>query len=201
MVKLALDMAPRSSPSSLKRAYLILYNGMSAFLRAWIFIRTLQLWSSYGSGEVWEELHNLALWTETLTTIEVIHAGTGLVRAAAATTALQVAGRNTIVWAITRNYPDVAAREWAYPSMLVAWNVADSVRYTFFAIERGTGRVPNTLLWLRYNMFFVLYPIGIVSEAWLAYKVITPSRSRNPAYHYLIWLGLTIYIPVSPEDR
>lgn len=44
-------------------------------------------------------------------------------------------------------------------------------------------------------MFFVLYPIGIVSEAWLAYKVITPSRSRNPAYQYLLWLGLTIYIP------
>ncbi|KFY01860.1 hypothetical protein V490_00745 [Pseudogymnoascus sp. VKM F-3557] len=153
------------------------------------------LWSSHGNSKVWEELHNLVLWTETLTMIEVIHAQTGLVRASPATTALQVAGRNTIVWAITRNYPDVAAGQWAYSSMLVAWNVADSVRYTFFAIERGTGRVPNALLWLRYNMFFVLYPIGIVSEAWLAYSVITPSRSRNPAYQYLLWLGLTIYIP------
>lgn len=151
MAKPTLDMAPKSSPSSPKTAYLILYNGLLAFLRALIFIRTLQLWSSHGSGEVWEELHNLALWTETFTIIEVIHAGTGLVRASAATTALQVAGRNTIVWAITRNYPDVAAREWAYSSMLVAWNVADFVRYTFFAIERGTGRVPNILLWLRYG--------------------------------------------------
>lgn len=151
MAKPILDMAPRMSPYSPKTAYLILYNGMLAFLRAWIFIRTLQLWSSHGSGEVWEELHNLVLWTETFTIIEVIHAGTGLVRASAATTALQVAGRNTIVWAITRNYPDVAAQEWAYSSMLVAWNVADFVRYTFFAIERGTGRVPNILLWLRYG--------------------------------------------------
>lgn len=152
MAKPTPDMAPRPSPSSPKAAYLILYNGTSAFLRAWIFIRTLQLWSSHGTGEVWEELHNLVLWTETLTTIEIIHAGTGLVRAAAATTALQVAGRNTIVWAITRNYPDVAVREWAYSSMLVAWNLADSVRYAFFAIERATGRAPHTLLWLRYGM-------------------------------------------------
>ncbi|KFY44188.1 hypothetical protein V495_03586, partial [Pseudogymnoascus sp. VKM F-4514 (FW-929)] len=195
MAKPTLNTVPRPSPPPPKTTYLILYNGVLACLRAWIVIRTLQLWSSHGNSKVWEELHNLVLWTETLTMIEVIHAQTGLVRASPATTALQVAGRNTIVWAITRNYPDVAAGQWAYSSMLVAWNVADSVRYTFFAIERGTGRVPNALLWLRYNMFFVLYPIGIVSEAWLAYSVITPSRSRNPAYQYLLWLGLTIYIP------
>ena len=151
MAKPTPKTVPRPSPSSPKTTYLILYNGVLACLRAWIVIRTLQLWSSHGNSKVWEELHNLVRWTETLTMIEVVHAATGVVRASAATTALQVAGRNTIVWAITRNYPDVAAGQWAYSSMLVAWNVADSVRYALFAIERGTGRVPNALLWLRYG--------------------------------------------------
>ncbi|RDW58427.1 hypothetical protein BP5796_12357 [Coleophoma crateriformis] len=190
---------PAPTPSSsfpLKNAYLVLYNGLSLCLRAWILFCTLRLWSSHGNGAVWEELNSLARWTETLTTIEVIHAATGLVRAAPTTTALQVAGRNTIVWAITRNYPDVAAREWAYSSMLVAWNAADAVRYAVFALERGLGRVPSALVWLRYNMFFVLYPIGILSEAWLVYQVIAPSRSRNLAYQYLLYLGLAIYVPV-----
>lgn len=140
---------PGMAPITPKAAYLVLYNGLLALLRAYLLFRTLQLWSSHGNGAVWEELHSLALWTEILTAIEVIHAATGVVRAAVATTALQVAGRNTMVWAITRNYPNVAAREWAYSSMLIAWNAADAVRYTLFAIERAFGRVPSALLWLR----------------------------------------------------
>lgn len=44
-------------------------------------------------------------------------------------------------------------------------------------------------------MFILLYPIGILSEAWLVYKVIVPSQARNPVYQYLLWFGLAIYIP------
>jgi len=211
-------IARESQPGSAKKTYLIFYNGLSALLRAWILFRTVQLWSTRGNGAVWDELNSLALWTETLTAIEIIHAATGVVRAAVATTALQVAGRNTIVWAITRNYPDVAARQWAYSSMLVAWNLADAVRYTLFAMERLSRSAPNVLLWLRYglqmlvckrvrkmgdeltvtcryNIFIVLYPVGMLSEAWLDYNVIVPSRSRNPLYQYLLWFGLAMYIP------
>ncbi|KAH6989604.1 tyrosine phosphatase-like protein [Ilyonectria sp. MPI-CAGE-AT-0026] len=188
-------MAPSKEPSSAAGTYLALYNVLSATLRIVVLLRTIQLWSSGGNAAVWDELHVFARWTETCTVIEIIHAAIGLVRASPATTALQVAGRNTIVWAITRNYPDVAAREWAYANMLVTWNAADVVRYTYFAVEKGTGSVPSSLLWLRYNMFIILYPIGILSEAWLVYKVIAPSQARNPVYQYLLWFGLAIYIP------
>jgi very-long-chain (3R)-3-hydroxyacyl-CoA dehydratase len=44
-------------------------------------------------------------------------------------------------------------------------------------------------------MFIVLYPIGILSEMKLVYEVIQPSQARNPAYQYLLWFGLAIYIP------
>jgi very-long-chain (3R)-3-hydroxyacyl-CoA dehydratase len=44
-------------------------------------------------------------------------------------------------------------------------------------------------------MFFVLYPIGILSEMRLVYEVIAPSRARNPMYQYLLWFGLAIYFP------
>lgn len=47
----------------------------------------------------------------------------------------------------------------------------------------------------RYNMFLVLYPIGIISEMKLVYEVIQPSQARNPAYQYLLWFGLAIYVP------
>ncbi|KAH7239364.1 tyrosine phosphatase-like protein [Fusarium tricinctum] len=180
-----------SKPST----YLFLYNTVSGLLRTAILARTIYLWADHGNGAVRDELNVTARWTETLTVIEVIHAVTGLVRAAPATTALQVAGRNTIIWAITRNYPDVAFRETAYSLMLMAWNAADAVRYLYFALQTGTGSVPAALTWLRYNMFFVLYPIGILSEMRLVYEVIVPSRARNPMYQYLLWFGLAIYLP------
>lgn len=98
---------------------------------------------------MWDELNIIARWTETFTVMEVIHAVTGLVRAAPATTALQVAGRNTIVWAITRNYPQVGFRDTAYSLMLMAWNAADAIRYFYFTLQTGTGSVPAGLTWLR----------------------------------------------------
>lgn len=44
-------------------------------------------------------------------------------------------------------------------------------------------------------MFIILYPIGICSEMWLVYCVIAPSRERNVLYQYLLWFGLSIYVP------
>ncbi|KAM0437819.1 hypothetical protein ACHAPT_002184 [Fusarium lateritium] len=188
----------QTQPAELRRAssaYLCVYNVFSALLRIGILLGTAYLWISHGNSAVWEKLGATARWSETLTALEVIHALTGLVRAPPATTALQVAGRNTIVWAITRNYPKVATGESAYSCMLMAWNLADSVRYLYFAFQTGTSSVPSVLLWSRYNLFIVLYPIGILSEARLVYKVIAPSRARNVAYQYLLWFGLAIYVP------
>jgi len=44
-------------------------------------------------------------------------------------------------------------------------------------------------------MFIPLYPAGILSECWLIYNVIEPSRGRQAYYQYLLWFGLLIYIP------
>jgi very-long-chain (3R)-3-hydroxyacyl-CoA dehydratase len=49
--------------------------------------------------------------------------------------------------------------------------------------------------WSRYNMFIVLYPVGILSEMRLVYQVIQPSRARNLGYQYLLWFGLLLYVP------
>lgn len=135
----------------LSNVYLCMYNLLSALLRICILLSTTYLWTTGGNRAVWDKLNTTARWSETLTALEVLHAVAGLVRAPPATTALQVAGRNTIVWAITRNYPDVAADEGAYSCMLMAWNLADSVRYLYFAFQTGTASVPSALLWARYE--------------------------------------------------
>ncbi|KAH7268188.1 tyrosine phosphatase-like protein [Fusarium solani] len=185
----------QTQPRRVSNVYLCIYNLLSALLRICILLSTAYLWTTSGNVAVWDKLSATARWSETLTALEVVHALTGLVRAPPATTILQVAGRNTIVWAITRNYPDVAAEEAAYSYMLMAWNLADSVRYLYFAFQTGTSSVPSILLWARYNLFIVLYPIGILSEARLVYRVIEPSKARNSTYQYLLWFGLAIYAP------
>ena len=142
-------MAVSPKAGSASTRYLVFYNTVSALLRAFILARTIHLWTTEDTTAVWRELNVLTRWAETMAWIEVLHAATGLVRSSPATAALQVAGRNTVVWAITRNYPDVAEGEWAYASMLTVWNAADLLRYLYFGFEKGTGRAPSVLLWLR----------------------------------------------------
>ena len=53
--------------------------------------------------------------------------------------------------------------------MLLAWSVTEVIRYSYF-VTNLRGAVPGFLTWLRYNTFFVLYPVGIASEMWLVFK-------------------------------
>jgi very-long-chain (3R)-3-hydroxyacyl-CoA dehydratase len=142
-------MAVATKPQK-SSTYLFIYNTLFALLRIALLAKTTHLFIQDGNSAVWNDLNVTARWIETLTVMEIIHAATGMVRAAPATTALQVAGRNTIIWAITRNYPEVGARESAYSFMLIAWNAADAVRYLYFTCQTGLGSVPAGLTWLRY---------------------------------------------------
>ena len=84
--------------------------------------------------------------------------------------------------------------------MLLAWSATEVVRYGYFAIALGFGsarRVPGVVAWLRYNMFFVLYPLGIGSETWLVYQSLGPAgRMRYGGWFQLVLLAvLGIYVP------
>ena len=50
--------------------------------------------------------------------------------------------------------------------MVLSWALTEVIRYTFYAASLvGWGFAP--LLWLRYSTFFVLYPTGASSEAFV----------------------------------
>ena len=79
--------------------------------------------------------------------------------------------------------------------MLIAWSVTEIIRYSYFAVNLFYGSVPKFMTWLRYNTFFVLYPLGISSECWLVYKAIGPARQLNQAYEWVLKLILFVYVP------
>ncbi|KAH9828182.1 PTPLA-domain-containing protein [Teratosphaeria destructans] len=113
------------------------------------------------------------------------------------TTLMQVASRFLLVWGIVNNFPNTTSSSIFYSTMLVAWSTTEVIRYSYFAVNLAYGRVPNFMTWLRYNTFFVLYPLGISSECWLVYLSIAPARSWNAAYEWVLKAILFVYVPGS----
>lgn len=107
---------------------------------------------------------------------------------------MQVASRFLLVWGIVQFFPEVATSP-AYSSMLFAWSATEVIRYTYFAFSLGHGDVPDHLKWLRYNTFFVLYPLGISSECWLVYQAMEPAKQMDPRIVWGLWAALAVYVP------
>jgi very-long-chain (3R)-3-hydroxyacyl-CoA dehydratase len=57
------------------------------------------------------------------------------------------------------------------------------------------GMEPGGLVWLRYSMFILLYPVGIGSEWWLMYRCIEPLRKVSAVGPLVFWFLLVLYIP------
>ena len=87
--------------------------------------------------------------------------------------------------------------------MLVAWSVAEVVRYSYFWFTLRGGvpgmegtqveqRIMRAYSWARYNLFYVLYPMGIGSECVLVWKA---SMVAGVGVRWGLWAVLGAYIP------
>ena len=106
---------------------------------------------------------------------------------------MQVASRLLLVWGVVDTFPFLA-KSAAYSSMLIAWSVTEVVRYSYFVFTLS-GYSPGLISWLRYNLFYVLYPLGISSECWLIYKAVEPAKEIRQELGWLLQLILFIYVP------
>lgn len=123
----------------------------------------------------------------------------GVVRAPLLTTLMQVASRFLLVWGVLFLYPYLAVQAPTYSSMLIAWSVTEVIRYSYFALTLS-GLTPKVLTWLRYNTFFVLYPVGILSECSLVYLAAVGPATTATEYPltlmpYVLYGILAIYVP------
>jgi len=182
-----------ASRTSLKTKYLITYNLVSAAL--WLVVLHKTLSTSLVQAKPSELYHvagTFVRWTQTLALLELAHAVTGVVRAPLGTTALQLASRMVLVWFVVERFP--VGRHWAYTSMLVAWSITEVARYTYFVFSLA-GQLPPALVWLRYNLFFVMYPLGIGSENMLVVKAMRPAKESSEALFWVLVVIVGIYIP------
>ncbi|KAF2452633.1 tyrosine phosphatase-like protein [Lineolata rhizophorae] len=187
----------RPPQSSAARAHLLGYNFLSAILWASVLGRVVLLASLVGWQHVFAGTGEFAKWTQTMALMEVVHSVFGLVRASIMTTLIQVASRILLVWPVFTLFPGVVASSPACSTMLVSWSITEVIRYSYFVFVLGRGSVPEWLEWLRYNTFFVLYPMGISSECWLLFKSADQAAKMNSSLVYGLYAILAIYVPGS----
>jgi hypothetical protein len=116
---------------------------------------------------------------------------TGLVRSPLPTTVMQVFSRVLLVWGIVFRHPAATSPSPFYSSMLIAWALTEVVRYSFF-VQNIRGVVPPALVWLRYNLFYILYPVGITSEVVMMWKASVVGEDWE---RWAIWVVLAGYVP------
>jgi very-long-chain (3R)-3-hydroxyacyl-CoA dehydratase len=109
---------------------------------------------------------------------------------------MQVSSRFLLVWCIAFFSPSSTASSPAYTSMLFAWSTTEIIRYGYFAYSLHFGGVPGWLTWLRYNTFFVLYPLGISSECWLVWSARETAREQcGLVWELGLYVVLAVYVP------
>jgi len=108
---------------------------------------------------------------QTFAVLEVFHVLFGWVRSPLQTTVMQVSSRLFLVWGITEQFPAVVCNNPLYASMVLSWAMTEVIRYSFYACNL-IGMSSFSLLYLRYTSFYVLYPTGASSEAFLIYATL-----------------------------
>ncbi|KAE8350810.1 tyrosine phosphatase-like protein [Aspergillus coremiiformis] len=202
-------------PRGLTKLYLLGYNAISFSLWATCTLRGCYLLAINPAEDIPTTFNDI-FWpllttTQTLAVLEILHSLLGIVRAPVTTTAMQVASRLLLVWGVMFLFHEkgdgagivgapsevVKVGDYAFLGCLSAWGVTECIRYGFFALQvLGTG-VPRWWTWLRYNTFYVLYPLGITSECVLVVKALKPAAELNPLYQWFLIVVLGIYVPGS----
>lgn len=156
--------------ATIKSIYLLTYNATSLALWAYLTWQALILTPSLLAQDRLQDLYPAMLkplltGIQSLAFLEILHAATGLVRASTLTTAIQVTGKNLVVWTVMVRFPDVivgsggegAAGKWGFLGCVVFWGVSEVVRYGYFVVLLVTGDVPGPLKWLRYVFVIFLF--------------------------------------------
>lgn len=161
-----------TAPSSLRQVYLTGYNIIFALLWASIFIKAVaHLRAGSSKADIFSATESAARWVQTASLVEVLHAAfgallsppvpyvllstrcrtnttKGIIKSPVSTTALQVVTRVIQVWMVWFCFPGSTASSSAYVALVLAWSVADGIRYLYLALNMH-GKAPALLVWLR----------------------------------------------------
>lgn len=177
----------------MSKGYLIAYNSIS--LIAWTFILINGI-NEFGNISTYYSYipHKLLFFTQLVnSSLEIAHILLGLIKAPLSTTILQCIARSIITIGVTFFFPSSPGNFiTAFSYLTLAWSITEIIRYGFYLIKSITTP-PYIVVYLRYTLFIVLYPIGLISEPQVVYTSILYSNSTLAKFFYS--LALMAYIP------
>ncbi|EFP05368.1 hypothetical protein CRE_26953 [Caenorhabditis remanei] len=192
--------------------YLVTYNVLQILGWSVVLVKTvLGLLNGLTWPQLYESVEIELKIFQTAAILEVIHAVIGLVRSPVGTTAMQVTSRVVLVWPIL-HLCSTARYSVGVPLLLVAWSVTEVIRYSFYALSVLKQPIPYFLLWLRYTLFYVLYPMGVSGELLTLFaslkevdekKILTlemPNRlNMGISFWWVLIIAALTYIPGFPQ--
>lgn len=182
-------------------SYLPLYNLLSAFGWAYILYAVISIYPKIGQPVFFEQTKQAIIIIQSCAAIEIFNSALGIVRSPLTTTVAQVTSRLVVVLGIFSLLPETpAARSYAYISLLLAWSITEVIRYLFYFYSLSAKEGPSKLLvLLRYNLFWLLYPIGVGSELYIIFSALPIAASKySEQYRYFLIVCMFLYIPGFP---
>ncbi|KAJ2771602.1 hypothetical protein IWQ57_002143 [Coemansia nantahalensis] len=184
--------------SSAATLYLVAYNAASFAGWAYVLAQTAAHLAEHGGSlnGLFGRIGLPLIWVQTGAALEVVHALTGLVRSGAFTVLMQVYSRLLLVWGALYlfDYPEVRA-SYALVLMVVAWSVTECVRYSHYALTLLDINL-SALVYLRYTLFYVLYPAGVSGELLELWAVLPHAAEIHPLLKPFLLANMAGYPPV-----
>ncbi|GAA97176.1 hypothetical protein E5Q_03852 [Mixia osmundae IAM 14324] len=147
------------------------------------------------SSTSYDSIGDLVRIVQTFAILEPIHILLGWVRSGLPTTMLQVISRETMVWLVCHTLLEDQVEAPAHTGMVLAWSITEVVRYTTYATSLLGFKIA-ALEWLRYSMFYVLYPLGAVTEMGLMYEALPVIEERYGKTAQMGSIVLMMYWPL-----
>lgn len=155
------------------KLYLALFNSISFAGWAYYAYELIRTWSIVHFSTTLPALSfvplpqilNVLRLVQSLALFEILHVVIGFVPGSIIMTAIQVFSRLFIVW-VPLFFVPIAAHPVGVAGfwfISFAWTLTELIRYPFYALNLFNA-CPCILTWLRYTLFLILYPMGVLGE-------------------------------------
>lgn len=200
----------RSGPSTIGKFYLIAYNSIQTVGWTYMLLQLLSHFLNRGTLDTfWTEIKWTVIIFQNAAVLEVIHSIIGLVPSGVAVVLPQVFSRVFLVCGCLMSTQSAPVSP-GLPLCIIAWSITEIIRYSYYTLNLF-NTVPQTLLFLRYSTFLILYPIGITGELMCMYHsldevvekqlfTVSMPNAWNVVfnYYYFLVVYMFMYIPGFP---
>nr|Q9QY80.1 RecName: Full=Very-long-chain (3R)-3-hydroxyacyl-CoA dehydratase 1; AltName: Full=3-hydroxyacyl-CoA dehydratase 1; Short=HACD1; AltName: Full=Protein-tyrosine phosphatase-like member A [Mus musculus]AAF21975.1 putative tyrosine phosphatase [Mus musculus] len=195
----------------LATAWLTFYN--IAMTAGWLVlaIAMVRFYMEKGTHRgLYKSIQKTLKFFQTFALLEVVHCLIGIVPTSVLVTGVQVSSRIFMVWLITHSIKPIQNEE-SVVLFLVSWTVTEITRYSFYTFSL-LDHLPHFIKWARYNLFIILYPVGVAGELLTIYAALPYVKKsgmfsvRLPNkynvsfdYYYFLLITMASYIPLFPQ--